>query len=101
MRQTLLEIAANHPRVLSEPKPDVLFDDFGDSALIFKLRIWTTVDVAISTETALRFEINRLFRERGIEIPFPQHDIHFRTVPEQKAIDPIKKEIAPAADTKI
>ncbi len=101
VRQTLLEIAANHPRVLSEPKPDVLFDDFGDSALIFKLRIWTTVDVAISTETALRFEINRLFRERGIEIPFPQHDIHFRTVPEQKAIDPIKKEIAPAADTKI
>jgi potassium efflux system protein len=101
VKQTLLEIAAHHSMVLSDPKPDVLFNDFGDSALIFILRIWTTVDVALSTETSIRFEINRLFRERHIEIPFPQHDIHFRSVLEQKTIEQIKKETGPALDTKL
>ena len=80
VRETLFEIARNHPKVLKRPKPEVLFDDFGDSALIFKLRLWTTVDYFIAVETDVRFEIDRLFRERNIEIAFPQRDIHIRSV---------------------
>jgi len=80
VRETLLEIARNHPKVLKRPKPDVLFDDFGDSALIFKLRLWATIDDFIGVETDVRFEIDRLFRERNIEIAFPQRDIHIRSV---------------------
>jgi small-conductance mechanosensitive channel len=80
VRETLLEIAQGHPKVLKRPKPDVLFDDFGDSALIFKLRLWTTIEQFITVETYVRFEIDRLFRERNIEIAFPQRDIHIRSV---------------------
>ncbi|MFP3871134.1 MAG: mechanosensitive ion channel domain-containing protein, partial [Syntrophobacteria bacterium] len=79
VRQTLLEIAHNHPRVLKDPEPDVLFQDFGDSALIFTLRVWTTIAYCLSAETDIRFEIDRLFRERNIQIPFPQRDLHIRS----------------------
>jgi small-conductance mechanosensitive channel len=76
VRQTLLEIAASNPMVLKYPAPSVLFTDFGDSALIFKLRVWTDVDNCLIAETDIRFEADRLFRERKIQIPFPQRDIH-------------------------
>jgi len=85
VRDTLLEIARNMPKVLKYPAPDVLFTDFGDSALIFRLRIWTDIDNMLKVETAIRFEIDRLFKERGIEISFPQRDIHIRSwVPEAR-----------------
>ncbi|MBW1974240.1 MAG: mechanosensitive ion channel [Deltaproteobacteria bacterium] len=80
VRQTLLEIADRHPGVFKKPEPSVLFLDFGDSALIFRLRVWVTVYDCIQVETDIRFEIDRLFRERGIEIPFPQRDIHIKSV---------------------
>lgn len=76
VRQTLLEAASKHAHILKMPQPDVLFTDFADSSLVFKLRFWTTIDYALSTETDLRFEIDRLFKERGIQIPFPQRDLH-------------------------
>jgi small-conductance mechanosensitive channel len=79
VRDTLLEIAQKTPKVLKDPAPDVLFVDFGDSALIFRLRIWTDIDSMLRVETAIRFEIDRLFRERDIEISFPQRDIHVRS----------------------
>jgi potassium efflux system protein len=79
VRETLLEIAREHPKVLKKPKPDVLFQDFGDSALVFQLRLWSTIDHFIAVETDVRFAIDRLFRERGIEIAFPQRDIHIRS----------------------
>ncbi|UCF95587.1 MAG: mechanosensitive ion channel [Desulfobacterales bacterium] len=79
VRQTLLEIAAQTPNVLTYPESDVLFADFGDSALIFTLRIWTTIKYMLIAETDIRFEIDRLFRERNIEIAFPQRDIHIRS----------------------
>jgi small-conductance mechanosensitive channel len=55
----------------------VLFSDFGDSALVFKLRVWTLIDYGLTTETELRFEIDRIFREKKITIAFPQLDVHF------------------------
>jgi small-conductance mechanosensitive channel len=82
VRKTLLEIAHAEPRALKRPRPDVLFRDFGDSALIFSLRVWSTVNDFIPMETDVRFEIDRLFRERNIEIAFPQRDIHVRSVVE-------------------
>jgi len=82
VRDTLMEIASNHSNVLKFPRPDVLFEDFGDSSLVFNLRVWTTLDYCLSAETEIRFEIDRLFRERDIEIAFPQRDIHIRSVVE-------------------
>ncbi|BBO71868.1 hypothetical protein DSCA_57980 [Desulfosarcina alkanivorans] len=79
VRSTLLEIAGKTEKVLAYPRPDVLFSDFGDSALVFVLRVWTDVDNMLKVGTAIRFEIDRLFREQGIEIAFPQRDIHIRS----------------------
>jgi small-conductance mechanosensitive channel len=76
VRDTLLEIAKDTQNVFKTPKPDVVFRDFGDSALIFRLRVWTDIDNIFKVETAIRFEIDRLFKERGLVIAFPQRDVH-------------------------
>jgi potassium-dependent mechanosensitive channel len=79
VRKTLLEIAAQKSKVLKYPAPDVLFMDHADSALVFRLRYWTQVDNYYSTSTEVRFELDHRFRELGIEIAFPQRDIHIRS----------------------
>ncbi len=81
VRDTLLAIADDTPQVLKFPKPDVLFLDHADSALVFRVRYWAHVDNFYSTSTAIRFELDRRFRELGIEIAFPQRDLHLRSVP--------------------
>ncbi len=93
VEQILYGIAEKHPRVHKEPAPTVLFSDFGADALIFTLRLWTLLDYGLSTETDIRFEIDRIFQEKNIEIPFPQRDIHIRSgleslLPERKAEEP-------------
>ncbi len=80
VRKTLEEIAQKVTWVLKFPVPQVLFSDFGDSALIFRLRVWTDIDHMLTVESEIRFEIYRLFNERGIEISFPQLDLHVRSV---------------------
>ena len=79
VRETLSEIAESHPEVARWPEPVVLFTAFGDSALDFELRCFVAqADEVFRIATEIRFEIVRLFRERGIEIPFPQRDVHLR-----------------------
>ena len=91
VEQTLYEIAQNHPRVMADPAPMVLFSDFGESALIFKLRVWTLIDYGLTSETELRFEIERSFREKKITIAFPQLDVHFHAE-EGVAYSPLSRE---------
>lgn len=79
VRENLLDIANNTKHVFKQPKPEVLFRDFGDSALIFRLRVWTDIDNMLKVETAIRFEIDACFREKGIVIAFPQRDVHLFT----------------------
>ncbi len=80
VKEILLDIASANPDVLKKPEPDVIFEGFGDSSLNFILRVWTTKQ--IRTPRVLRsnlyYEIFRRFRESGIEIPFPQRDIHLK-----------------------
>lgn len=78
----LLDIAMNTRNVLKHPKPDVLFVDHADSALIFRLRIWVHVDDYWEVPSGIRYDIDRRFREAGIEIAFPQRDLHIRSLPE-------------------
>jgi len=79
VRDTLMEVAETVPRILKLPKPDVIFKHFGDNSLIFLLRFWTRLEYFYTVESDVRFEIDRLFRERNIEIAFPQCDIHIRS----------------------
>ncbi len=81
VRKTLMEIVTRTPRVLKFPEPDVIFEDFADSALIFTLRFWTFTDCFLGVETDIRFKIDKLFKERGVVIAFPQQDINIRSLP--------------------
>jgi len=77
VKKLLLQAASNQPEVLDTPEPTVLFTDFGDSSLNFKV-VFTLADSfnARFPQSNIRFEIDRLFRENGVSIPFPQRDIH-------------------------
>jgi small-conductance mechanosensitive channel len=76
--QVLGEIAERHGLVLKEPKPLVLFKDFGDSALLFELRYWVDVARTNSAQVAsdLRHMIANTFADHAIVISFPQRDVH-------------------------
>ena len=82
VRDVLMEVADNHPDVLNVPPPDLLFTGFGDSSLNFELRVWTITRVQYPRELAseLYFMIFKAFKEHGITIPFPQRDLHVKSV---------------------
>jgi small-conductance mechanosensitive channel len=84
VRELLLTIAGNHRDVLSTPPPEVIFTEFGDSSLNFDLRIWTMSQVQTPgrLKSDLYFTIFEEFRKNGIEIPFPQRDLHVRSISE-------------------
>lgn len=76
VRQTLLQIASGTRNILKYPPPDVVFYEHGESTLNFYLRYWTHIDDYYQTETDVRFEVERLFKERDISLAFPQRDVH-------------------------
>jgi small-conductance mechanosensitive channel len=77
VKELLIQAASSHPKVLQFPEPLVLFTNFGDSALNFKL-VFTLNDSfqAAIPKSDIRFSINKLFKENNIAIPFPQRDVH-------------------------
>ncbi|MDZ7639752.1 MAG: mechanosensitive ion channel [Bryobacterales bacterium] len=95
VREILMKAAVDHPDVLTAPAPDVVFVGFGDSSLDFELRVWTETKVQVPKilRSDLYFRIFRAFRDNGVEIPFPQRDLHLRSsdlpwlVPEQPEED--------------
>ncbi|MBN1255279.1 MAG: mechanosensitive ion channel [Deltaproteobacteria bacterium] len=83
IKKLLLQVADENDGVLKKPRPDVLFSEFADSALIFNLRVWTReyTDRPGVLKSQLYYEIHKKFKENGVEIPFPQHDIHIKENP--------------------
>jgi small-conductance mechanosensitive channel len=82
VRQLLLAVAGQHPDVLDEPAPDVVFTAFGNSSLDFELRVWTTNQVRTPQilQSDLNFSIFKSFKQEGVEIPYPQRDLHLRSI---------------------
>jgi small-conductance mechanosensitive channel len=76
--QLLAEIAGRHEEVEKDPKPQVLFTNFGTSTLDFELRFWVDVTKASSAQVAsdLRQRIVGTFAEQGLVMAFPQQDVH-------------------------
>ncbi|MBC8768002.1 mechanosensitive ion channel [Arenibacter sp. BSSL-BM3] len=73
----LENIAGNQKGVLKNPKPFVLFEDFGDSALLFSINFYINDSYGDpKIKSAMRYRIDAKFREHEISIPFPQRDIH-------------------------
>lgn len=85
IKNILLDIAKSHPKVIYSPAPIVRFVNFGDSSLDFELLFWTNdVFGVLDIQSDLRFEIDRVFRANGVEIPFPQRDLWLRNPKELK-----------------
>ncbi len=84
VREVILAVARSHPDVLSDPTPEVVFLDFGESSLDFELRVWTVQQVQTPTrlKSDLYFALFGAFRDQGIELPFPQRDLHIKSMPE-------------------
>jgi len=77
VREVLLACAIEHPLALRRPEPYVYWKDFGSSSLDFELRVFIrNITNALSVETDLRFAIFAAFKANGIEIPFPQQEVH-------------------------
>jgi len=77
VKKLLLQAAEEHEDILKFPEPLVLFTNFGDSSLDFRLIV--TINDSFQSaipKSDLRFKIDQLFRENNISIPFPQRDIH-------------------------
>lgn len=81
VEKILLAIAGADGDVLDDPAPVVRFIAFGDSALELELRAWSSSGVTRRGKlvSALNFAIYEKFQEHGIEIPFPQRDLHIRS----------------------
>ncbi len=85
VRKLLLRTGARHPDVLATPPALVLFREFGDSALQFDLLVWVSQPSRqYIIKSDLLFMLAEAFRKEGIEIPFPQRDVHM-IWPEQPA----------------
>jgi small-conductance mechanosensitive channel len=77
--RTLLRAAEGVQFVLEEPKPSVQFLEFGDSALNFRLLVWTDRPRRHpSIKSDINYRIRQLFLEEKIAIPNPQRDIYLR-----------------------
>ncbi|WP_436515706.1 mechanosensitive ion channel family protein [Ekhidna sp. To15] len=81
IRGVLMKVAEENEHVLTHPTPHVFFDEFGDSSLNFTLAIWTSTftDKPRRLKSELYFAIFEKFKEKGIEIPFPQRDVHIKS----------------------
>ncbi len=80
--RTMLETVKANRRVLENPEPRVLFTAFGDSSLDFDVHVFVKeIADRLPVTHDLHMAIERALREQGIEIPFPQRDIHVRTLP--------------------
>ncbi len=93
VRDLMIQAVAEHADVEQEPKPFVLFSDFGDSSLVFRAFFWVQLISTVNPliiESDIRFRIDELFHEAGIVIAFPQRDIHIDSLKpmEVKIISP-------------
>jgi potassium efflux system protein len=88
VREALIAAGASHPDVLIDPPPSVFLKQFGESSIDFELVVWSSEMSHRPSrfKSDLNFAIEKTLREAGIEIPFPQRDIHIRSgaLPAQK-----------------
>jgi small-conductance mechanosensitive channel len=76
----LLQCAEKQNNISTSPKPFVRFNNFGESSLEFKLFFWTIDTFSVENiKSEIRYKINDAFREQGVQIPFPQRDVHIKS----------------------
>jgi potassium efflux system protein len=81
-QELLLQIAKANSSVLEDPPPSAFFIGFGESTLNFELRVFVpTLECLLPTRHLLNMAIDQSFRTEGIELAFPQRDLHLRSLP--------------------
>ncbi|MEQ8274013.1 MAG: mechanosensitive ion channel [Deltaproteobacteria bacterium] len=81
VRKLLLEVAQRHGQVLKKPAPEVQFRSFGESSLDFELLVWIEEQQhRFRIASDLHFAVDKSFRKMGVEIAFPQLDLHLKSV---------------------
>ena len=100
-QRLMLEAANEHAGIAKDPPPFCFLTDFGDSAVHFELRIWfERIDLNIfQPRSELLFAIWHKFREAGIEFPYPQQDVHIRTMPKEREKEKTKTEAEAETET--
>ncbi len=77
----LVAEAVAHQSVMTDPAPEAFFMGFGDNALNFELRFWSErQDIWFQLKSDVTVAVARALTEAGIEIPFPQRDLHLRSI---------------------
>ena len=81
VREALLAAGRENPNTLKEPAPSIFLEKFGDNSIDFELVVWSSEMSARPSRyrSDLNFAIEQKFREAGIEIAFPQRDLHIRS----------------------
>ncbi|HKI89531.1 MAG TPA: mechanosensitive ion channel domain-containing protein [Draconibacterium sp.] len=83
--EILLRCAMKNEKISSNPTPFVRFNNFGDSSLDFQLFFWVKEPFLVEhTKSMLRYAIDDEFRKNGVQIPFPQRDLHIKSNPNTK-----------------
>jgi potassium efflux system protein len=89
VHEILMEIARSHPLVLKNPEPFVLFAALADSSLNFEIRVFLAdINNSVIVQNDIRFSVLDAFFKEGIEIPFPQRDIHVKGTDLRPAFSP-------------
>ena len=93
VREALLAVGRENPQSLKDPAPSVFLDKFGDNSIDFELVVWSSEMSYRPSRyrSDLNFDLEEKFREAGIEIAFPQRDLHIRS-------GVLKVETVPAQD---
>lgn len=81
LREVLERVAQDHPHVLDEPKAQVMFQRFGESAIDVQLSAWATQDRYLEVRNTLPVRVKRAFDAAGIEIPYPQRVVRHLAAP--------------------
>lgn len=75
-KELLLQICSEHPNIMKEPAPEVYVGELGDSAVTLSLRFWAANEDFWEAHFFVMETLKYRFDEAGIEIPFPQLDVH-------------------------
>lgn len=76
VRQILLDVASENPKVLMEPEPMVIFTGYGDSSINFLYAVWARREEWLAVKNSIAEDVKKRFDEEGIEIPFPHLSLY-------------------------
>jgi small-conductance mechanosensitive channel len=88
--EVLMGVVEGNTRLMQEPEPYVLFQGFGESSLDFELRAWTNDPLWWILGGEIKMQMYTALTENGIEIPYPQRDLHIRSS-DNAAAEALKK----------